>query len=321
MNSDASDAARVTHDTESRSPEMGKRMSPAQIEANRRNARKSTGPKTPAGKAVAKLNALKHGILSREVVVQGWKIRESPSEFDLLRQQFLGQYAPVGPVEEMLVDRIVSTCWRLRRAVTAESGEIALSVDIGHFVRTRPERLADVISDAVQPRGDDAALELEESILGLGYLRSLLENVRAAVEKNGELTKAALQETHVAGKPNALTDKLAALRAVPVANPDGLDEAALKAKRRDQILTEIGRMSNHYECQEKRTKEREEVEESARQAAAVLPSTDTLDKILRYETTLDRQLYRAMNQLERLQRLRQGEAVPPPLTMEVSARC
>ena len=41
---------------------------------------------------------------------------------------------------------------------------------------------------------------------------------------------------------------------------------------------------------------------------------------MRYETTLERQLYRAMNQLERVQRRRQGDVVPPPLTMEVSER-
>ena len=52
----------------------------------------------------------------------------------------------------------------------------------------------------------------------------------------------------------------------------------------------------------------------AHQAAAVLPAADTLDKILRYETTLERQLYRAMNQLERLQRRRQGESVPVPFS-------
>jgi len=54
------------------------------------------------------------------------------------------------------------------------------------------------------------------------------------------------------------------------------------------------------------------------QAAAVLPSLEVLDKIMRYETKLERQMYRAMNQLERFQRRRRGEAVPPPLTMDVS---
>jgi CRISPR/Cas system-associated endonuclease Cas1 len=66
--------------------------------------------------------------------------------------------------------------------------------------------------------------------------------------------------------------------------------------------------------------EREDAEEQAQQAAAVLPSEATLDKILRYEAALERQLYRAMNQLERLQRRRQGENIPAPVTMDISAR-
>jgi hypothetical protein len=61
--------------------------------------------------------------------------------------------------------------------------------------------------------------------------------------------------------------------------------------------------------------ERESNAEMARQAATVLPSIEVLDKIMRYETKLERQMYRAMNQLERLQRRRLGEVVPPPLSM------
>jgi hypothetical protein len=61
--------------------------------------------------------------------------------------------------------------------------------------------------------------------------------------------------------------------------------------------------------------ERETKVEQARQAAVVLPSIEVLDKIMRYETKLERQMYRAMNQLERLQRRRLGEVVPPPLSM------
>ncbi|MCX6901963.1 MAG: hypothetical protein NTW03_00490 [Verrucomicrobia bacterium] len=45
-----------------------------------------------------------------------------------------------------------------------------------------------------------------------------------------------------------------------------------------------------------------------------------LDKIPRYQTALERQMFRAMNQLERLQRMRHGETILAPLTMEVSER-
>ena len=53
-----------------------------QIAANRRNAQKSTGPRTPEGRAVSKMNALKHGIFSKEVLVSGLNIKESSRELE-----------------------------------------------------------------------------------------------------------------------------------------------------------------------------------------------------------------------------------------------
>ena len=88
-----------------------------QIEANRRNATKSTGPRTPRGKAVVALNALQHGLLSRQAVIQG----ESEAELVDLGKRLRSQLAPVGELELLLVDRIVSTAWRLRRAIALET--------------------------------------------------------------------------------------------------------------------------------------------------------------------------------------------------------
>jgi len=84
----------------------------AQIEANRANAQKSTGPRTPAGKAKVAQNAVTHGLLARQVVVVG----EEEDEFDLYRDQFRADLAPVGMVESVLVERIAELAWRLRRA-------------------------------------------------------------------------------------------------------------------------------------------------------------------------------------------------------------
>ena len=60
--------------------------------------------------------------------------------------------------------------------------------------------------------------------------------------------------------------------------------------------------------------------EQAHEDAANLPPAKVMDKIMRYETKLERQLYRAMAQLERIQRMRRGEAIPAPLSVEVSNR-
>ena len=88
-----------------------------QIEANRRNATSSTGPRTARGKAVVALNAVQHGLLSRQAVIRG----ESEAELVELGKRLRGQLAPLGELELLLVDRIVSTAWRLRRAVSLES--------------------------------------------------------------------------------------------------------------------------------------------------------------------------------------------------------
>ena len=86
--------------------------SEAQVVANRRNAAKSTGPRTPEGKAVVAQNAVKHGLLARQAVIVG----EDPGEYEFYRDQMVGELAPVGLVESMLAERVVSLSWRLRRA-------------------------------------------------------------------------------------------------------------------------------------------------------------------------------------------------------------
>ena len=96
----------------------------AQIEANRANAQKSTGPRTPAGKEKASQNALKHGLLARQVVVPG----EDLEEFELHRAEMLEELAPAGPLESLLAERIVGLSWRLLRAErlqTAAVGSLA----------------------------------------------------------------------------------------------------------------------------------------------------------------------------------------------------
>src|SRR4051794_38797462 len=89
--------------------------------ANRQNALKSTGPKTPDGNAAVRLNALRHGLLSEEILLPG-------EEEEALRELAEGRRAelqPVGEVEGLLVDRITSRFWRLRRLGRVEAGIFA----------------------------------------------------------------------------------------------------------------------------------------------------------------------------------------------------
>ena len=98
--------------------------SPKQLEANRCNAQRSTGPRTPAGKARVKFNALKHGLLAKSVILPIRSRSEKRSHFDALLAQLIDELKPVGILEDMLVEKIAVSYWRLRRALRAEAGEI-----------------------------------------------------------------------------------------------------------------------------------------------------------------------------------------------------
>lgn len=88
------------------------------IEANRRNALKSTGPRTTEGKANVRLNALKHGLLSQEVLLPG----EDGEALRELGESLRTELQPIGELENLLVDRIIAAFWRLQRLGRVEVG-------------------------------------------------------------------------------------------------------------------------------------------------------------------------------------------------------
>ena len=163
---------------------------------------------------------------------------------------------------------------------------------------------------------------MQDSALGNGIIERWLADLQSDVEREGELTENVIQALvrRFGDKPNTLTKELETLRSQLQQNPEGLEPAALRARQKEETLAYLDQKLRLISWTKTDCKEREAKEEQARQAAAVLPAAETLEKIQRYETKLERQMFRAMNQLERLQRMRQGEAIPAPLTMEVAER-
>jgi hypothetical protein len=86
-----------------------------QIQANRVNAQKA-GVKTPEGKAISRLNAMTHGLLSKEALLPG----ENEEWFNSLRTKYMNELQPVGELETFLVERIISSTWRLKRILQTE---------------------------------------------------------------------------------------------------------------------------------------------------------------------------------------------------------
>jgi hypothetical protein len=96
-----------------------------QIEANRRNALKSTGPTSQQGKHRSRRNALRHG-LTAETVIGGLEDTEDYSGFE---KAIAAEYDAESPVERELVLRLASLLWRLRRALMMESGLFAIQAE------------------------------------------------------------------------------------------------------------------------------------------------------------------------------------------------
>ena len=83
----------------------------AKIIANRRNAQKSTGPRSRAGKAVASKNSIKHALFAHQTVIRS----ENQDDFCKERDRILSDLVPESPMESMLAERIVDLSWRLNR--------------------------------------------------------------------------------------------------------------------------------------------------------------------------------------------------------------
>jgi hypothetical protein len=82
-----------------------------QIQANRKNAARSTGPRTPLGKARASLNAVRHGLSAHNAVLP----HEDQAAYLELQASLEAQFHPQGPVESFLVQQMASAQWRLLR--------------------------------------------------------------------------------------------------------------------------------------------------------------------------------------------------------------
>jgi hypothetical protein len=88
-----------------------------QIQANRLNSQKSTGPRSPEGKAAVRFNALKSGIHANSGVIPG----EDPVELEELARGYHEQFQPATPLECFLVDTLVQADWQLRRLHRVEA--------------------------------------------------------------------------------------------------------------------------------------------------------------------------------------------------------
>jgi hypothetical protein len=211
-----------------------------QIDANRQNALKSTGPKTPDGKSAVRQNALKHGLLSQEILLPG----EDEEALRELGAHLRNELQPAGELEHLLFDRIIASYWRLRRLGRVEAGIFAWEL--------------------------------------YGELAERARQVASTHEKTG--LDQALENT---GLPTVILNQRK--------HKEALSEAKEMETVRDGETATLGRTFIR----------------DANEANA-------FSKLSRYEATIERSLYKALHELQRLQAARRADGnAPPPVAIDV----
>ena len=171
-----------------------------QAAANRRNAAKSTGPRTKSGKTRSSRNALKHGLSAEQVVM----LDEDPAAFEALRDDLYAHYRPAGPVDEALVEQYAACRWRLRRVPEIEAGifehcfyhrqEIRASLKQFEVLITDEERQAKDRQDEPRPVLGEVFTNAERSLSSLHRIAGAIEGSMYRAMRELERRKAARQD-------------------------------------------------------------------------------------------------------------------------------
>jgi len=301
-------------------------ISQKQLEANKRNALKGTGPRTPEGKAIVARNPIKHGLLSRLDVLPGFENRE---DWERHMEETVASLAPEGYIEEELAERVALVLWRLGRTARYEREAMATGLenaesDMAHDEMTHAfsndKRKWPFTVAVAWLRRCREMLDILGQLIELPDQKELAEG-RSILWRAAEIAKVDLYkgDSHVALSDwpenvdlenvrwTAMTI-LRSLRTIAKAGGitfDSLLEAMTNDARADLDWAEqeynrlVGLLSQY-------------------RRARLLPGDAESEKVRRYEAHLERSLYKALHELQRLQAARRGVPTPLPLALDVN---
>jgi len=305
-------------------------LSVAKLEANKQNALKSTGPKTPMGKAITKTNALKHGLLSKYVVITAGNAAEDPLEYFRLQEELMTQFNPIGTLEVAFVDKIAACLWRQSRALRYEAGLIRLQSEKveERFYERKEWNEAKGEHERINKTDEEIDRLIEEK---RGLIRQWKKD---GIDLSGMLKKGTPIEQIYNWEGNwetlyHVTENRMQEQGIEIAEespgPKTIKEALNRFGWDDkriwgEQIKLCGYMAKVYSWEIRQLRNRKVINSSKLQLvrmANCIPGGDEQDKLLRYEAAIERQFYKALNQLERLQRMRLGDKIPAPLAVEV----
>ena len=260
--------------------------STAQVKANINNAQQSTGPITEEGKQVVANNAMKHGLFSKQLILN----TENEADYQLLHEELQTNLKPVGALEQSLVERIAVSLWRQRRLVGSETAQINLNNKESSILKAVNNELNLSYTNDELKREDLTEFDQEQ-----------LKQYQAIVKEYEELDDDKVDVLKEIKKHAPLIYKLLEEEAE-------MDQESINdyIKHFDSLREWIDDSISFYEAQIKIAEQRPlvlEIAHSVQNKGAILQGK-MRDSLAKYQVMLDNELYKAIKVLRETQAYR-----------------
>lgn len=287
-------------------------------------ARRATGPRTAQGKQRSKFNAFKHGLFSKAVVLRD----ESRAEYDALLNGLMENFQPQGKLEKVLVEYLATLLWRRRRLLQVETAEIEKAQQFVNWdlaLQNKVDELeyAQLKGSSDAKLGHTDLLLLIQDAIEIVNLHRLLFVADDSQDADRMLRTLKSIYGYQDGCPEPYGWRQMSLKLQKLLSSTG---SAEQGKEDSNDPPDVKQFADKAICQEimRLVKLRDDVAkgETLRRehnvACARVPSQEVSDRLLRYEAHLSREFDRTLSELERLQRMRLGQPVPPKIEVHHS---
>lgn len=283
-----------------------RKLTKARMEANRRNARKSTGPRTPAGKRRAALNSLQHGRYAspsvRPMLDTMTALGEEPHHFRELLEDVLESYPPQNPLQVRIAEEIAGLLWQLERNHQAQEGKLLRTME--KLEMDRHLRLKQITTrtsyDALQAEVLETGLRrAPNSPAKFSELNACLERLSHRVEQGNFDDETELQALYGKSPTFLGAGIVNAFRAL-AKTPEGAElDPALYAGLRMMLAEEVRNVNEEYQFY---FREYIDISRAMRQECRAPTQDPEYLRLKREEVRSRRQLERTIQLYLRMQR-------------------
>lgn len=279
-----------------------------QLLANQQNALLSSGPKTAKGKAIVATNAIKHGIFTKDLIINSVHGKENEEEYLEMLNNLIVCLSPQNQMESLLVEKIAIDFWRLRRVIRFEAGSIGKCLEtifnefyaynrknneaIGIEIQWNKE-YTDWIASYVEYLKKEEVCFDQPTWKGEGIESDILEDFRLIVKSLVHLTYEE-KEKLLYGDSN-----FAKLRAFLAQNGYS-SKNEISAKLIEIYATQTLRLKREIkELEQKRLTNVEA--DRLNSMLGMIPQEDSTGKILKYERSIQKSIFQNLFFLKKLQ--------------------